>query len=312
MSGLRRAIPVLVLVACAAAMVPLRTWTDHVSAEDASDDVEIYVTNGERVKLMALGYDSLLADVYWMRAIQFFGRRVLADKTVLDDPRGRLDELYPLIDVSTTLDPRSIKPYRFGAFFVHDYVDAQRGREILSKGIRANPDSWRLYQDLAFLYWSDGDCDTASRLYAEGGAVAGAPMWMREMAAIIPTMCGRPDVTVELLRRQYDSTDDPRIREQLAKLATEYEALVEVLALEDAVVASREREGRNPKSLAALVRDLATRQNAPRLRVDRDGNPLDPNGAPYRYDASSGSVTTDPSSVKLPAAGRSRPGAAQR
>jgi hypothetical protein len=32
------------------------------------------------VKKMALGFDNLPADFYWMRAIQYYGRRDKADK----------------------------------------------------------------------------------------------------------------------------------------------------------------------------------------------------------------------------------------
>ena len=51
----------------------------------------------------ALSYDAVLADVYWIRALQHFGRRAPEA-----NPRtGSYDLLYPLLDLTTTLDPRS-------------------------------------------------------------------------------------------------------------------------------------------------------------------------------------------------------------
>lgn len=303
--------PIVVLLTCSAAMLPLRSWVDATIPDESHGEEDVYVTDGKRAKLLAVGYDSLLSDVYWVRAIQFFGRRVLVDKTVLSRPEGRLDQLYPLIDVSTTLDPRTVAPYRFGGFFVHDYVDKALGRHILEKGVRANPDTWRLYQDLAFLYWSDGDCETASRLYAEGGARPGAPAWMTQMAAFIPSRCGRVDLTVELLARQYESTEDPRVREELGEQLAAYRAVSEVQYLSGAVAAFKERAGGYPASLAQLVRSLRPAAGAPNLRLSPAGAPLDPHGVPYRYDPSTGVVDTDPASLTLPSIDATTPSGAR-
>ena len=49
----------------------------------------------------ALSYDTLLADVYWIRALQHYGGERLKP-----DQERRYDLLYPLLDLATTLDPR--------------------------------------------------------------------------------------------------------------------------------------------------------------------------------------------------------------
>jgi hypothetical protein len=297
---MRHALPFVALAACAIALFPLQRWIDARVPPDRADEKTIYVTNGDNLKVFALGYDSLLSDVYWIRAIQFLGSEVLADRTVLNTPRGRLDPLYPLIDVSTTLDPRGIPQYRFGGFFVHDYVDMESGRKLLEKGIRANPENFRLYQDLAYLSWSDGDCDTASRYYAMGAAIPGSPEWMKDMSATILAKCGRTDLTIELLTRQYESTDDPRVREELAVLLEGYQALFEVQYLAYEAGLFRNRTGAFPTSLAQLARTLEPIPGAPRIQLDRTGAPADPNGTPYLYDPATGAVTTDPNSIVLP------------
>jgi hypothetical protein len=300
MSAVKRYLPFLVLAACAAALFPLQAWIDSRVPSDRAAEDALYLSRGESVKSLAIGYDSLLADVYWMRAIQFFGSRVLSDRTVLNNPGGRLDLLYPLLDVATTLDPHAIPPYRFGGFFVHDYVNRDRGRALLEKGVRNNPDDYRLYQDLAYLAWTDGDCATASRFYDEGSAAPNAPAWMKPLGAAILARCGQPDLAYEMLARQYESTDDPRVREELALDIKRFRAVNEVNYLHSAAAAFREQTGAFPTSLAQLVRVLRPQQGAPPLRLGPGGAPLDPDGNPYVYNPATGEVSTDPKSADLP------------
>ena len=69
----------------------------------------------------ALGFDAILADVYWIRAIQHFGgtrRSEGGDKSY--------KQLYPLLDLTTTLDPRFTIAYRFGAIFLAEPYPAAR------------------------------------------------------------------------------------------------------------------------------------------------------------------------------------------
>ena len=61
---------------------------------------------------MALGYDRLLADFYWMRTIQYYGRRDEADKRPV-----RYKNLPTLLDITTTLDPDLMDAYRVGSRF---------------------------------------------------------------------------------------------------------------------------------------------------------------------------------------------------
>jgi hypothetical protein len=275
-------------------------WIDASPAARGPESELLDLSRPQAVKAISVGYDSLLADVYWARAIQYFGNKVLDNPRIVNTRTSELPLLYPLLDTATTLDPRLIQAYRFGGFFVHDYVDPVLGQKLLLKGIENNPNDARLYQDLAFLYWSNGDCESASRTYAEGAKIPGAPPWMKEMSAIILARCGRADLTAELLRRQYESTDDPRIRERLATLLEPYVALSDVTFLNRAVAAYHERFGSYPRSLADMLRALTKHPGGPQLRLDANGTPVDPKGVPYRYDPSTGTVTTDPKSVALP------------
>ena len=69
--------------------------------------------SGETLKRLALSHDALLADLSWIRAVQSFGRARLdggADKSY--------EQLYALLDITTTLDPQFNIAYRVGAIFL--------------------------------------------------------------------------------------------------------------------------------------------------------------------------------------------------
>ena len=71
--------------------------------------------SGAAIKRLALDFDALAADVYWIRALQHYG----GDR--LSTGRGRNYELlFPLLDLTTTLDPYFNIAYRFGAIFLSE------------------------------------------------------------------------------------------------------------------------------------------------------------------------------------------------
>ncbi len=285
-----------------ALLVPLQHQIDSGMAAQQVEEEALYLSNGEQVKRLALGYDALLADVYWIRAIQYFGENAIANRGVSSSQRTPPRLLYPLLEVTTTLDPHYIEPYRFGGFFLADYVDEQLALDLLQKGIRANPDNLNLWLDLAFLYWSSGDCESASVAYEKAGKVTGAAPWVAQMAPVVLAECGKREFALRMLSTMYQSTDDPRVREDIAASIKGYQALDEIDILKQALDAYTVRYGTPPQSLALLVRTVRPVESATgaRIRINANGQPVDPNGQPYVYEPSTGEITTNPDSVVLP------------
>ena len=135
--------PLLVAAAivCLVGAVVLQTVRDRTYAtrEQVAERI-LYVHSGEAVKRMALGFDALAADVYWIRAIQHYG----GDRRTGSGPR-RYELLYPLLDLTTTLDPYFTIAYRFGAIFLSEAVPGGPGRpdDWLTRVHRADASSLR-------------------------------------------------------------------------------------------------------------------------------------------------------------------------
>lgn len=172
---------VLVAIAAAAATLSARDrWYPRTVAETR----ELYVTSGDAVGRLALGFDAVLADIYWIRAVQHYGRD-RRSRTYED----RYELLHPLIDITTTLDPYFATAFQFGALFLAEPLPngpdrLDLGIAMLEKGLRAEPTRWQYAQYLGFLhYWHSGDKQEAGRQFARAAAIPGAPIWLKPLAA---------------------------------------------------------------------------------------------------------------------------------
>jgi tetratricopeptide (TPR) repeat protein len=178
-----------------------------------SSDETFYLTSGEVLKRASIGFDGLLADLYWIRTTQYFGwnlERQKAEKGAVDLRQMR--QLAPLLEITTELDPHHIAAYRFGAFFLQ-YIDPEKAVDFANGGIRNNPNEWRLYQDLGFIYWRRGRYRQASEAYLAGSRMAGAPPWMEAMAATMLARGGDSETAREIFGRLCEASDDKFIRQ---------------------------------------------------------------------------------------------------
>src|SRR5579863_2894543 len=154
-------VPLLFLcVAALQAGIDARTRTAIQERE------ELLLSSPSVVQKISLGYDSLLADIYWTRAVQYYGSRVGTD-------HPNFDLLWPLLDITTTLDPKLVIAYRFGAVFLSETGRGGAGRtdlaiKLVRRGIAANPDQWILGSDLGFLYyWRMRDYPDSAAAYLD-------------------------------------------------------------------------------------------------------------------------------------------------
>ena len=220
------------------------------SASQERDDV--LLRSGKLVKLMSLEYAPLMADIYWTRVVQYYGNKHVRGQ-------AKLDLLWPLLDVTSTLDPNLIVAYRFGAMFLSQAPPAGAGRpdqavELIRRGIQANPDYWRLYEDLGFVYYFDlKDYQKAAEAFLEGSKKPDAQVWMKVMAAKIAAEGESFSTSMFLWKDIYESTSDPMIKEnalQRLKLLKAQEDCKQLDALADEYA---KRNGRRPVRMGDLV-----------------------------------------------------------
>ena len=129
------------------AVVGLQAAREHLPPRRMPAGVSgnlMYVRSPEVMSRAALSYRLLLADVYWIRALQHFGRARQSE-----DGEHHYDLLYPLLDLTTSLDPKFNVAYRFGSIFLTEPPPGGPGRPdlaiaLLEKGLAAQPIRWEL------------------------------------------------------------------------------------------------------------------------------------------------------------------------
>jgi len=241
------------LLLLVAPLVPLsqRRIDGLVGGFRAQEDV-LYFWSGEHVKRLVPGFESLAADLYWLRTVQYFGGQRLFAK-------GKDFELLrPLIDITTTLDPRLEIAYRYGAVFLSEPPPLGAGKpsegvEVLERGVAALPESWRLRQDLAFFHYIFlNDAETAARVLLAAAEIPGAAFWLRTMAADLAASGGNREDSRRMWRQMFDQAEEGIIRENARLRLQILDSLDLADAIAGAVAEFERREGRRPARLTEL------------------------------------------------------------
>jgi tetratricopeptide (TPR) repeat protein len=283
--------PAIIIVAGFAAVFALSEKAESArpSLPEHYSDSDLYV-NGSRLKGFAFGAEGLLADWYYMRSLQYIGDKLLKvpDQQINIEDLSHLNPrlLYPLLDTATDLDPHFIEAYSYGAV-VLPAIDKEKAIALVNKGIAHNPDSWRLYQHLGYIYWKLGQYEKAADTYSQGAEIRGAAPFMRLMAAAMKDEAGSRETARAIYREMYDGSDDPMVRTTATRRLQEIESMDERDAMNKALAEQRERTGRCPATMKEIVAQLLkVRLPADNeFEVNAAGHLVDPSGTPYLLDS---------------------------
>lgn len=259
----------LLIVSCTGSAVILRIL-DRLRVKATLEET-MYISSPTLLKRLSLGYSGLLADIYWTRVVQYFG-------TQHHKGDGDYRLLWPLLNITTQLDPHLVPAYEFGSTFLtvpppQGAGQPERGIELVEFGIRNNPDDWHLYYNLGFIYYDQKNYGAAADAFARGSKVPNAHPFLKIIAAQAAQHGGEWRTSQMLWTSVYETTRDSYIRENAKSHLVSLTADRQSAELERMVAAYRERTGRNPASFVELVR-------AGMLR----GIPLDPTGTAYQID----------------------------
>ena len=262
----------LCLVVCLAASAVVLRRTDQLRPQ-ATVEEALFLNSPKVLKRVSLGYDGLLADIYWTRAVQYFGGRH-------HDNAQSYNLLFPLLEITTHLDPQMLVAYQFGASFLappppNGAGQPDRAIQLMEYGIQNNPQDWKLYYDLGFVYYMNlKDYPKAADAFARGSRVPDAHPFMRLLAAQMATHAGEFDTARMLWTATYQNSQDKQIRANAVEHLRGLRVDEDVTHLQEAVTRFGERTGRLPASMSELL-------TAEGLR----GVPADPDGHPYKLTA---------------------------
>lgn len=261
---------------------------------------------GARLKGYALGFEGLIADWYWMKSLQYIGDKILkTNQPISLDNLNSLNPrlLYPYLDNATTLDPHFIEAYSYGAI-VLPAIDAEKAIRIAEKGIENNPDEWRLYQHLGYIYWRLENYEKASEIYAKGADIKNAPPFMRIMAAQMKKEGGSRETARAIYRQMLAEARDEKIKETAELRLLELDSLDERDAIKNVLDDFQIKNNRCPNNWGEILPLLKNAElpSGRDFRLNESNNPVDPTVAPYLLSAENNScaVKLDSQKTKIP------------
>ncbi len=265
------------------------------------NDLEV---QGSRLKGFAFGAEGLIADWYWMRALQYLGDKILSrppgsvNIDDLTDLNPRL--LYPYLDVATDLDPNFIAVFNYGAV-VLPAVDPQKAIALANKGIQHNPQSWRLYQHLGYIYWRLGRYDEAATAYETGSKIEGAAPFLGLMAGAL-RIEGGSRRTARAIYTEMAQGSDEAVRETAELRLKQLDFFDERDVIDKILAEFKTANGRCANTFGEIATKLFE-QKLPGGRpfgVDKERRLTDPAGTPYILDKENCSVKLDAAKTKIP------------
>jgi tetratricopeptide (TPR) repeat protein len=257
------------LVAFLAVSIAVLRYSDKVRPHSTLDEV-LYISSPKVLKRASLGYDGLLADIYWTRAVQYFGARY-------HDRATSYTLLAPLLQITTQLDPHLLVAYEFGASFLappppNGANEPERAVDLMEYGIQNNPGNWKLYYDLGFVYYMNlKDYKKAAEAFDRGSKVPDAHPFLRLLAAQMAEHAEDFSTARMMWSATYQNSHDTLIRKNALEHLRALRVEEDVTHLQEAVTRFGQRTGRLPSSISELAA-------AERLR----GIPVDPDGHPYK------------------------------
>jgi tetratricopeptide (TPR) repeat protein len=280
----RQGIRVGILLAVGAVIIPPLQRAIDADAGSARPTEEALYLSADTLKRVSVGFEGVVADLYWVRTVHYYGQRAFR-------PGQRFDLLEPLLDIITRLDPQFQAAYRLGALFLALPPPGGAGRPeralaLLDRGIAANPDDWQLILDKGFIYlWELGDYARAAETFDRARQHRRAPAWTKGLAAAAYAKAGRREIARRLWLERYHQAENDLVKKNAAFQLACLDAQQEIEDLTAAVTRFRHDHGRQPRSWDELIQSgLLTRR------------PLDPYGFPYVLDEKTADVRLSPDS----------------
>ena len=264
---------VLLILSCGIFM-SLKVKTDNISRKKIPGSSIIYIPSGQYLKFATFGNSSLLADLIYVWAIQYY-----SDYTI-PDMYEYLDHIFSIIN---ELDPGYLDPYDIGAVIAaYEAEDLDLALKILDRGLEKNPEQWLFpYMAAHYAQMIKKDHKLAQEYYKKAMNIEEVPPIVERLYAnaIFKSMDYKRALQTWL--EIYKTAKDERIKKIASNHLYNITATIDIQKINEAIEKFKESYGRNPMELSQLVRAGFL-----------DSLPKDLDGKEYIYDSQTGEVKT--------------------
>lgn len=177
----------------------------------------IFVSPPPNLEYFSFGFQEVLADSLWLRAIQDFD---YCDTPLAKNLCKGQGWLFKMLDTVTNLSPKYRQVYFSGGLaltvIISDYEGASR---IYDKGVALYPKDWRLLYAASYHALFEEKNKAKAAMLGVQAAQNGAPSWLYSLAAGLYTEEGQKQLGEKLYQELQDSGVDEgvlkRMREKL-------------------------------------------------------------------------------------------------
>lgn len=246
---------ILVAAIGLSSIATLQTRVDTVH-EETFDQELLYLPNRALLTHFTGGLNVVLADMLWIQCIQYTAKHFHGD--------GKFRWLAQMGDVITDLDPYFVGAYRYvGMFLAALQSDDQSSLDLIHKGMRNNPDEWRLPYEASMVYLLNrrdepGSPEMAARYLSLAVGMGIAPPELANVAQGLAVRHDFADIEREMWEETIASSTDPFMRELAQRKLALMDCRTNVAALQENVDAFHSQRNTYPESLAAMYEASST------------------------------------------------------
>jgi len=221
----------------------------------------IYLPSGKYLKFITFGFDSLLADIIYIWAIQYYSNYAI---------KNRFDYLEHIFSIISELDPHYLDPYRIGALIA--WYEGRRidlALKVLDLGIKKNPNDWVLpFEAAHYAQMYKKDYKLAQYYYDIARKIDGAPPIARRLYAAAAFKAMDLETAYKNWLEIYQTAENERVKKIAYNHLYRTKATIDKIKLEKAIEIYKKKYRRLPMNLNQLVRAGILKE----IPKDLDGN----------------------------------------
>ncbi len=221
----------------------------------------IYLPSGKYLKFITFGFDSLLADIIYIWAIQYYSNYAI---------KNRFDYLEHIFSIISELDPHYLDPYRIGALIA--WYEGKRidlALKVLDLGIKKNPNNWILpFEAAHYAQMYKKDYKLAQYYYDITRKIKGAPPIARRLYAAAAFKAMDLETAYKNWLEIYQTAEDERVKKIAYNHLYRTKTTIDKIKLKKAIEKYKKKYRRLPMNLNQLVRAGILKE----IPKDLDGN----------------------------------------
>nr|HEC21049.1 hypothetical protein [Candidatus Peregrinibacteria bacterium] len=157
----------------------------------------LFLLPSDSVKLFSLGFDNLVADLLWLKTVQYVGGHISSREN---------NTLYQYLNLITDLDPQFKHPYLFGELLLPEKGKTGQAIALAEKGLRNVPNAWEIPYYLGFIYFfHEENYEKAADLYELAATKEGVLLSAKKIAATLRSQANKHIISLEMFKDLYEN-----------------------------------------------------------------------------------------------------------